>query len=334
MDFPKITIITPSFNQGQFIEQTIQSVIEQDYPNCEYFIIDGGSTDNTVNIIEKYQKYITYWVSEKDQGQSDAINKGLKLATGEIINWLNSDDYYMPNSLFKVAETFNKMNAKIVCGRSRLFEKNRTIRYSNGTDIYPDNLPKTIGWARIDQPETFFHRSVIERIGLLEINLHYLMDRVWWIKYLFTFGLNNIIKIPDVLVNFRLHPESKTFSKISDFQTEQDNFFYSLAIQNKFNSLAELIRKNTTVDKMYHFEWLKQNDENLVEAGLNYYLLLRGNEFYTQNDRIKAAAFLKNVKVNLLSHYDQQLLKKLCFRNKYMPFFILNLFRKIGIHDN
>ena len=90
--FPKITIITPSYNQGQFIEETILSVINQGYPNLEYIIMDGGSTDNTVEVIKKYSDHINYWVSEKDKGQSNAINKGLHRATGDIINWLNSDD--------------------------------------------------------------------------------------------------------------------------------------------------------------------------------------------------------------------------------------------------
>lgn len=99
VEYPKITLVTPSFNQGEFIEETIRSVLLQNYPNLEYIIIDGGSTDDTVAIIKKYEKYISYWISEKDKGQSEAINKGLKIATGEIFNWLNSDDYYAPGTL-------------------------------------------------------------------------------------------------------------------------------------------------------------------------------------------------------------------------------------------
>ena len=99
MNHPKISIITPSFNQGRYIEQTIRSVIEQDYPNLEYIIIDGGSTDETVDIIKKYQDRIAFWVSEADSGQSDAINKGFLKSSGEIINWLNSDDYMAPGTL-------------------------------------------------------------------------------------------------------------------------------------------------------------------------------------------------------------------------------------------
>ena len=98
-NYPRISIVTPSYNQGQFIEQTIRSVLLQNYPNLEYIIIDGGSTDNTVETIEKYEQYITYWVSEPDRGQSHAINKGFARCTGEIMAWLNSDDLYLPSAL-------------------------------------------------------------------------------------------------------------------------------------------------------------------------------------------------------------------------------------------
>lgn len=105
----KISIITPSYNQGQFIEETIQSVIQQSYANVEYIVIDGGSKDNTIDIIKKYESKITYWESKKDKGQSDAINKGLAIATGDIVAWLNSDDMYTENALKRVANIFLKI---------------------------------------------------------------------------------------------------------------------------------------------------------------------------------------------------------------------------------
>src|ERR1700741_4157141 len=99
MSLPTISIVTPSFNQGQFLEQTIDSILSQQYPGLQYIIIDGGSTDNSVEIIKKYEKHLHFWVSEPDKGQSHAINKGLNIATGEVFNWLCSDDYYTPGSL-------------------------------------------------------------------------------------------------------------------------------------------------------------------------------------------------------------------------------------------
>jgi glycosyltransferase involved in cell wall biosynthesis len=99
MNLPKITIITPSYNQGEFLEDTFRSVLDQNYPNLEYFVVDGGSTDNSVDIIKRYTEHFDWWVSEKDRGQSHAINKGLERATGDIVTWLNSDDFFYPGAL-------------------------------------------------------------------------------------------------------------------------------------------------------------------------------------------------------------------------------------------
>lgn len=328
-EFPKITIITPSYNQGHFIEQTILSVIEQQYPNLEYFIIDGGSTDNTVDIIKKYEEHITYWVSEKDKGQSHAINKGLDKATGQIINWLNSDDYYEPHALFKVATAFNRgEHVKVVCGRSRLFNGQKTVRYSNGTDVYTDNLAKTIGWARIDQPETFFKAEVVKEMGLLDNRLHYLMDRDWWIKYLLLFGLKGVVKIPDILVNFRLHEDSKTVSQNELFQVEHDTYFYALARQYELSNYAEIVAEVCEIDDRFVVQLDNyEPDEALLEEVFNYYLFLRANEFYAQNKPQKAQKLLEHIKVDLLADDDQKLWKKLKFRNKYIPQPILNIWR-------
>lgn len=113
--YPKISIITPSLNQGDFIEECIRSVLLQQYPNLEYIIIDGGSQDNTVNIIKKYEPWIDYWVSEEDSGQSQAINKGMKIATGDIVAWLNSDDMYFPGVFFEIARQFSIYSNKLLC---------------------------------------------------------------------------------------------------------------------------------------------------------------------------------------------------------------------------
>ena len=193
--------------------------------------MDGGSKDNTVDVIKKYEKHISFWVSEPDKGQSDAINKGLKRATGEIVNWLNSDDFYEPNSLHTVAENFQDPSVKVVCGRSNLFKgKYEIVQESKGTDVYDNNLAKTIGWARIDQPETFFRKSALDIMGLVDPNFHYVMDKEWWIRYLLHFGLNNIKKIDNKLVNFRLHEESKTVSQKDLFGVETASMYYNICL--------------------------------------------------------------------------------------------------------
>ena len=131
IQYPKISIVTPSYNQGQFIEETILSVLDQDYPDLEYLIIDGGSTDNTIDIIRKYSKHLTYWVSEPDRGQSHAINKGFAICTGEIFNWLNSDDLLLNNALSSVAEAYCSSEAeyKIVVGNCIWGVNKDNVRY-------------------------------------------------------------------------------------------------------------------------------------------------------------------------------------------------------------
>ena len=128
----KISIITPSFNQGKYLEQTILSVLDQKYPNLEYIIIDGGSNDNSVEIIKKYEHRLKYWVSEKDNGQANAINKGLSHCTGEIICWLNSDDYYLPDTLKKISNIIDINKKQILFGNcNHLFQNTGKIIGSN-----------------------------------------------------------------------------------------------------------------------------------------------------------------------------------------------------------
>ncbi len=242
MSTQRISIITPSFNQASFIAQTIDSVLSQNYPNLEYIIIDGGSTDASVDIIKKHEKHLAYWISEKDRGQSHAINKGLARATGDIVNWLNSDDYYEPEALFKVAEAFSNSTINAAAFRSRIIKDGKEVRISHGTDLH-DSLEKTLGLARIDQPETFFRRAAFMKVGLLNERLHYLMDREWWMRYMLTFGIQNIKKYDDVIVNFRLHDSSKTVSQAMGFERESASLFCLLAQKNGFESDGEFIRK-------------------------------------------------------------------------------------------
>ncbi len=327
---PSISIITPSFNQGEYLEQTIQSVLDQNYPRLEYIIIDGGSTDNSLKIIKKYEKYLAFWVSEKDKGQSDAINKGLKIATGKVVNWLNSDDYYGSGALLTVGKAFSNPEVKLVSGRGRVFKQNnQTLHFSRGVDVYPDNLAKTIGWARMDQPETFFRHEVIKHIGLLDARLHYLMDRDWWIKYLFCYGLEGILQIPDVLVNFRLHHQSKTVSQKQAFQVEHDSFFFSLADQMGFAFEKDTIFQNFGVNKDFKVQMVEPYSKELVQQALHYYLLLRADESYAAFDYKLTRKLLQSIQTDLLAKEDQQLFKKLSLRSSKFISSFISLVRKL-----
>lgn len=304
-------------------------MLNQRYANLEYIVIDGGSTDCSVEIIKKYSKHLTYWVSEKDSGQSHAINKGLRRATGDIVNWLNSDDYYEPHTLSLIAQAFETPTTTVVSGRSRVFRREgETVGYTKGVDIYPGNLAKSIGWARLDQPETFYRTDVIKKIGLLNENMHYIMDRDWWIRYLFNFGSQGIKQIPDMLVNFRLHETSKTVAQRENFQVEHDSLYYVMAKSAGLFSYSKFIKEACLVNENINFVVELHWNKTLIEPIVNYFLLLRANEFYAQNDKAKAQQLLDNINLPFLLPEDTKLWKKLNFRNKYIPDFIIKLLRK------
>lgn len=206
--WPKISIVTPSYNQGRFIEETIRSVLLQGYPDLEYIIIDGGSTDNSVEIIRKYKKWLTYWVSELDKGQSQAVNKGFKKATGEIYAWLNSDDYLLKDALQNVAQAYRASpKAGAWCGSSLFVTvdgKKIEIRQP------PDHLDvETIAaWNEnsFGQPATFFSKRAWQQCAPLDEDLHYGMDFDLWIKIAKKFPFE---KVDTVLAVERVHKDAK-----------------------------------------------------------------------------------------------------------------------------
>lgn len=216
--WPRISIITPSYNQGSYIEDTILSVLNQNYPNLEFIIIDGGSSDQTVSILKKYSAQIDFWVSEKDQGQSDAINKGFSRATGEIINWLCSDDLLMPGALFQIAQAFRNKDINMVCGWSRQFADTKDLGLSC-TTLYK-SLPELLHQTHICQPATWFRKKLTDEFGPLNPGLHFAMDSEWFLHYLLKYGTSGIAEIPFVLCAYRYHDQSKTVSQ--DFRFRED----------------------------------------------------------------------------------------------------------------
>jgi glycosyltransferase involved in cell wall biosynthesis len=212
--YPRISIITPSYNQGQFIEETIRSVLLQGYSNLEYIIIDGGSSDCTVDIIKKYEPWISYWVSEPDRGQTHAINKGLERATGEIIAYLNSDDFYLPGTFFKVAEQFlQHPETDLLHGRCRYVNEQGEKIGEQFADITRfDEIVDLWGvwWKKRQfvQPEVFWSRRITEKIGCFNESLYYVMDYDYWCRILQAGG--QVAKLDAELTCFRFTVNQKS----------------------------------------------------------------------------------------------------------------------------
>ena len=205
---PKVSVITPSYNQGAFIEETILSVLNQDYPNIEYIVIDGGSTDNTVDIIKKHENRLTYWVSEKDGGQSEAINKGFARATGEIVCWLNSDDILMPGALQHVVSFFeNDKETDLVNGQLVIIDEHSTI-ISNYLTLKQKEWYASHGVYYVSQPSMFWKRKIFDRIGFIRNDFHACMDREFLIR-VFNGGFK-IGHLNEILDGFRIHSQSKS----------------------------------------------------------------------------------------------------------------------------
>lgn len=235
-NFPKISIVTASYNQGQFIEETILSVLNQNYPNLEYIVIDGGSTDNSLEIIKKYQQYFTYWVSEKDNGQANAINKGLKLCTGDIFNWLNSDDYLEPGAFQKIAAAFADEQVQMVAGKVRNFS-------TAAEEIIPNQNLSAKGlmcWeygVKFVQPGVWMRRALIEQVGGIDEKFHYAFDWDLYIRYLYHFS--NVKELDDLLVNFRLHENSKTHSLLERFAIDERKIIEKISSLKSFSNLHD-----------------------------------------------------------------------------------------------
>jgi glycosyltransferase involved in cell wall biosynthesis len=213
-EWPRISIITPSFNQLEFIEETIRSVLLQAYPNLEYLIIDGGSSDGSVDIIRKYEHHLSYWISEPDRGQAHAINKALARATGSIIAYLNSDDLYLPGALHRVADYLSaRRDVDLIHGRCRYIDVSGTTigeQFGN-ISTYADILDLWEVWWRkrqFVQPEVFWTKRISDKVGLFREDLRWVMDYEYWLRIIQAGG--HVGRMDGELACFRFQPNQKS----------------------------------------------------------------------------------------------------------------------------
>jgi Glycosyl transferase family 2 len=266
---PRISVVTPSFNQGQYIEETIRSVLLQGYPDLEYIIIDGGSTDQSLEIIKKYEPWLSYWVSEPDHGQSDAINKGLDRSTGKILNWLNSDDALEINGLAQIgmAAAASHTDTGAFVGMGSFIDTNGQVTRCN----FPSEISRRtlLRWTMDDvwflQPACFVTKEAWDLCGPLSLDLHYSMDLAFYIKIAQRFQFEFI---SELIAYAHRHPDAKTVGKwlygkgevALLFATLPDGFEAATAVMKDLidRDIGEHVRKE--IASQSPFDALRKND--------------------------------------------------------------------------
>jgi glycosyltransferase involved in cell wall biosynthesis len=203
--WPRITIVTPSFNQGRFLEETIRSILFQGYPHLEYIIIDGGSNDNSVDIIKKYEPYLAYWVSEKDRGQAHAINKGFARASGDIYAYLNSDDFFEHGALHSCAQAFRAGHQWVV-GQVQCWQEG--VGYWPFPQLPGKSFTKWFLSCPIPQAGSFWSAELHHEMGQFSEDLNYIIDYEFWLRLRFIKKIKPFF-IDKPIAVYRIHPESK-----------------------------------------------------------------------------------------------------------------------------
>ncbi|MBV6395873.1 MAG: hypothetical protein HFACDABA_01460 [Anaerolineales bacterium] len=211
-----VSIVTPSFNQASYLEQTMRSVLDQDYSNIEYLVVDGGSTDGSVEIIKKYSSRLASWGSEKDAGQADAINKGMARAKGGIVAWLNSDDYYLPGAVTAAVKAFDE-NPQALLVYADMLAVDEHSQTFNKLRYRQLSLEDVICFQIIGQPAVFMRRSAFENAGGLDLSYHFLLDHHLWIRIA---AQGPILHIPQTWSAARYHPAAKNRAQAAAFGRE------------------------------------------------------------------------------------------------------------------
>lgn len=241
-DKPKVSIVTTVFNGEKYIEETIKSILNQTYPNIEYIMIDGGSTDTTISIIEKYKDKISFFISEKDKGMYDGINKGMNQAHGEICAYLNADDIYEPDAIEIVVKEFIKSNSSLVFGHCTYIDEKGKDLYKYKAVTLPRNLIRWLGRIPFSQQSAFWKKEVYDKIGGFDSNLKYVADS----KYFFQICLNKAYTYSNTskyLAKFRWHNEGFSTAHLNSMAKEGIQMRNELNIY-RCNNILNCIKKS------------------------------------------------------------------------------------------
>ena len=271
MTLPAISIITPSFNQGEFLEECIDSVLSQNYPNLEYIIMDGGSSDGSVEIIKKYEKYLAYWQSQPDGGQYNAINDGFKKTTGEIMAWLNSDDKYHHNAFFKVAHVFSTHeNVEWLTGRHTLWDKDGAVQLIE-TEWLPEHSREKFFQKQYDKPwiqqeSTFWRRSLWEKAGSgLATDLDYAGDLELWLRF---FRFAPLYTVDALLGGYRVHGNQKAALFMDKYREEAERVIDEELLLCQHGNHSDLLPTPEPITISLH-ELRKYRRDSLALAGVD-----------------------------------------------------------------
>jgi glycosyltransferase involved in cell wall biosynthesis len=320
---PFVSIITPSYNSRRYINETIQSVLSQDYDSLEHIIIDGGSTDGTQDILKEYQHLI--WISEPDDGQSDAINKGIQMARGEVIGWINSDDTYNADTIQKVANHFlSKSQCSMIYSHCNYINEKGELLFTHY--VQPFDIVRHIVDNEIPQPTIFIKKKVFESVGLLDTKLHYVMD---WDLFLRIGYFYKIDMIDDVYANFRMWSETKTSTHPEKFLLER------LAVYNRFYNIPNLpeevqevkakayARAYWQLNCIYHtkeYNDLDIPDKAELKMAMNLYPLFSNDLDFVIDQVVHYA--IQKVEIDFFEEYTNNLFKEVALPRKRLKYII------------
>ncbi len=299
MNFPKISVVIPSYNQGHFLEETILSVINQKYPNLELIIVDGGSKDNSKEVIKKYEYHLTWWVSEKDKGQSDAINKGFARVTGDIVTWLCSDDLFTEGTLKRVAEIFSGLPADygVVYGGTTLFGEN--FNSTQSYDYDNSGIERYISGQAFPQPSSFIKREhLVEAGAWVREDLHLGMDYDLFAR------LGCVCKfhsIKEIFSLYRLHNASKTVSQHSRLIEDWTRTFSNLCRNFGWTDILKKMEDIPQLSPFLSYKYPFKGNQNIIDKVdkklvLFYHLVYWVKSCYQYNKRDDARAILTILK--------------------------------------